>query len=212
VNVDVICHENSTQMRMNFWSLFSERIEALESAIVANDSKALSAIVNELATELLAHNPYLNLNVGGDPFRLSILSLPGAEQLADDFVGNAPRFENWQILADLPAYDPLKTVRISDDMGESLNIQYADLDVRVLQAKDNLVTVILSLDREFDPTGAQSHLYNAVAENVIFTILGGWPNTLSKVVLLPRDQTGKLQSLDTLREQWLELVGPTKSA
>ena len=197
---------------MTFWSLFVENAAALESAIAADDADAFLAIVNESATTLVGERPELNLNIGGHPPRLSILSLPGAEQLADQFVADAPKVKNWQIHSELPVHDPLQSIQVSDDAGGSLDIRYADLDGKVLLPKDELVTVVLSLDADFDPRGPQSHLYNAVAENVIFTVLGGWPQVLAKVVLLPRTQTGKLMPLETLRIQWLNVVGPTRSA
>jgi|GEM_PF-3237076 hypothetical protein len=196
---------------MTFWSLFADKVMALESAMAADDADALSAIVNQLATRLVAEHPELNLNIGGDPPRLSILSLPGAEELAERFVAHAPQLKNWQILAALPSHDPLESVYVSDDLGDSLEIRYADLDGQVLPPKDNLVTIVLSLDADFDPHGPLSHLYQAIAENVIFTVLGGWPQLLSKVVLLPRAQTGKLMPLETLRSQWLDVVGPATS-
>lgn len=156
---------------MTFWSLFAIKTEAPESAIVADDAGIFSGIVNELATTLVAAYPQFNLNIGSDPLRLSILSLPGAERLAEQFVGNAPQIENWLIQAGIPAHEPLGSICVSDDTGASLDIPYADLDARVL-----------SLDTDFDPSGPQSHLYEAVAENEIFTVLGGWPQVLSNVV------------------------------
>lgn len=194
---------------MMFWDLFADECHALASAIDSGDAETLSAIVDRLASTLVAEQPLLNLNIGVDPPRLSILSLPGAETLAEQFVESAPEIAGWHIAAQLPSYDPLESVHVSDDSGESLDIQYADLQATVLPPKNNLVTVVLSLDTDFDPRGPQAHLYHAVAENVIFTVLGGWPQVLAKVVLLPRSQTGELQSIDTLRRQWIEVVGST---
>lgn len=203
VQRDVMPTNRSMPMSTRFWSIFADNIAALESAIVVNDAETLSEITNELATALIAEDPQLNLNIGGrDPFRMSILPLPGAEQLADNFVGNAPQVENWEILAGLPEYDPLESVHVTDDDGLSLEIRYDQLDAMVLPPKDGLATIVLSLDLEFDPAGPESHLYYAVAENVIFTVLGGWPRELSHVLLLPRDKTGALLPLETLRNQW----------
>lgn len=143
---------------------------------------------------------------------MSILSLPGAEQLASQFVGNAPQVENWEILAGLPAYDPLESVHVTDVDGLSLEIRYDQLDAIVLPPKDGRATIVHSLDLEWDPAGQESHLYHAVAENVIFNVLGGWPQELSHVVLLPRAKTGALLPLETLRKQWLDVVVSHKSA
>lgn len=194
---------------MTFWSLFAERSGALASAIDAGDGDALTDIVDQLASKLVSEHSYLNLNIGGDPPRLSILSLPGAESFAEQFVASAPQIPGWQITAQLPSCDPLESVQISDDSGATLDVRYADLEGSVLPPKYNDVTVVLSLDSDFDPNGPHAHLYHAVAENVIFTLLGGWPQALSKVVLLPRSQAGKLQAIDTLRQQWVDVVGPT---
>lgn len=205
--------KRSILMSTRFWSIFADNTAALESAIVVNDAETLFEITNELAKALVAENPQLNLNIGGrDPFRMSILPLPGGEQLASEFVGNAPQVESWEILAGLPEYDPLESVHVTDDDGLSLEIRYDQLDAMVLPPRDGLATIVLSLDLEFDPTGAESHLYNAVAENVIFTVLGGWPQELSHVVLLPRAKTGALLPLETLRNQWLDVVVSHKSA
>lgn len=82
----------SMPMSTRFWSIFADNTAALESAIVVNDAETLFEITNELAKALVAENPQLKLNIGGrDPFRMSILFLPGAEQLANKFVGNARR-------------------------------------------------------------------------------------------------------------------------
>lgn len=200
-------------MSTRFWRIFADKTAALESAIVVNDAETLFEITHELAKALVAENPQLNLNIGGrDPFRMSILPLPGAEQLANKFVGNAPHVENWEILAGLPEYDPLESVHVTDDDGLSLEIRYDQLDAMVLPPRDGLATIVLSLNLEFDPAGPASHLYHAVAENVIFTVLGGWPQELSHVVLLPRAKTGALLPLETLRNQWLDVVVSHKSA
>ena len=196
-------------MATEFWNLFTQRTAALEVAIRGDDAESLVGITNELAENLIAFNPQLNLMIGGrDPFRLSILSLPGAEECANQFVSGAPHISNWQISAGIPEYDPLKSVHVTDDEGRSLTISYADLDVKVLPIINGHSTIVLSLDSDFDPTGPKSHLYQAIAENVIFAVLGGWPLELSKVVMLPRTKTGKLQPLESLRNQWLALVRP----
>ncbi|MCA9175135.1 MAG: hypothetical protein KDB14_11685 [Planctomycetales bacterium] len=203
--------EEQTPMSNSFWTLFAGKATALESAIADDDAETLVEITDELARVLVAENPQLNLNIGGrDPFRMSILPLPGAERLAYQFVGSAPRIVNWEILAGMPEYVPLEIVHVIDEHGLSLEIRHDQLDAKVLPPKDGLATIVLSLDLEFDATGPESHLYNAVAENVIFTVLGGWPHELSKVVLLPRGQTGPLLSLETLRNQWLRVVGTGK--
>ena len=202
--------ENNSQM--TFWNLFADQSLALTSVIEAGDADTLSAIVDQLASKLVTEHPELNLNIGGDPPRLSILSLPGAETLAEQFVENAPEIPGWLVAAQLSSYDPLESVHVSDDSGGALDVRYADLDATVLPPKDGGVTVVLSLDSDFDANGPESHLYHAVAENVVFTILGGWPPALSKVVLLPRSQTGKLEPLDTLRRQWIEVVVSTRPA
>ncbi|TWT67377.1 hypothetical protein [Allorhodopirellula solitaria] len=209
--MDSLCPKESSS-QMTFWTLFADQALALAAAIEEGDAHSLSGIVDQLATKLVAEHPELNLNIGGDPPRLSILSLPGAETLAEKFVEDAPEISGWLIATQLPSYDPLESVHVSDDSGGALDVRYADLDATVLPLRDDGVTVVLSLDSHFDPVGPESHLYYAVAENVVFTILGGWPHALSKVVLLPRSQTGKLRPLDTLRHQWVEVVGPTRSA
>ena len=92
------------------------------------------------------------LMIGGrDPFRLSILSLPGAEECANQFVSGAPHISNWQISAGIPEYDPLKSVHVTDDEGRSLTICYDDLDVEVLPLINGHSTIVLSLDSDFDP-------------------------------------------------------------
>ena len=128
---------------MMFWSLFADRSHALVSAINSGDADKLSAIVDQLASTLIAEQPHLDLNIGGDPPRLSILSLPGAEALAEQFVESAPEIPGWQIAAQLPSYDPLESVYASDDSGESFDIRYADLQVIVLPPKSNSVTIVL---------------------------------------------------------------------
>jgi hypothetical protein len=75
-----------------------------------------------------------------------------------------------------------------------------------------LVSIIFSLDTDFDPSGPRSHLFQAVAEHVVFTVLGGWPPELEKAVLLPRSQTGPLRPLEQLRQQWLDVVCSDRSS
>ena len=74
-----------------------------------------------------------------------------------------------------------------------------------------MVTIVFSLDTDFDPSGPRAHLYQAVAEYVVFTVLGGWPQELAKAVLLPRCQTGNLLPLEQLRQQWVDIVGSERS-
>jgi hypothetical protein len=160
-------------------------------------------------------NPALSfsLNANFAAYLLENGGLSGIEHTDQPgLVGNAPQVENWEILARLPAYDPLESVHVTDDDGLSLEIRYDQLDAMVLPPRDGLATIVLSLDLDFDPAGPKSHLYNAVAENVIFTVLGGWPQELSRVVLLPRAKTGALLPLETLRNQWLDVVVSNKSA
>lgn len=104
--------------------------------------------------------------------------------------------------------DPIESVEVQDENGDSMSVKYAELAAKVLPPQQGRVTIVVSLNREFDGSGTLAHLYQAVAENVVFNVLGGWPPELEKAVLLPRSQTGKLPSLDQLRQQWIDVVDP----
>ncbi|MEZ6043851.1 MAG: hypothetical protein R3C20_25420, partial [Planctomycetaceae bacterium] len=73
-------------MQADFWNTLAKRANEIEAAINANDSAALSELVNDVAECLSGIEPGLNLNIGGpDPFHLAIIPLPGAEQVAETF-------------------------------------------------------------------------------------------------------------------------------
>lgn len=83
-------------MQANFWSEFAKRADAIESVMLESDGPAFFQLTNELADCLLAIEPRLNLNIGGpDPFHLAIIPLPGAERVAESFVGNGTPPDNW---------------------------------------------------------------------------------------------------------------------
>jgi hypothetical protein len=194
-------------MQTAFWKIFADQTDALEAAIRGNDAVLLSELVNELAACLARIDFRLNVNIGfQDPFRLAILSLPGAEHIAQSFIENAKVPTNWEFVAGIPEIDPVQSVRVEDEDGDMLSVKYADLDAKVLPPRDGLVTIVVSLDADFETSGPRAHLFQAVAENVVFTVLGGWPPELAKAVLLPRSRTGKLLPLMQLRQQWLDVV------
>ena len=194
-------------MSDDFWKRFADRTDALETAMTDNNAAAFSDLVNELAECLGTIDSRLNINIGGpDPFRLTILSLPGAEHIASAFIDGVTMPEHWEVTTRLPELDPVESIHVEDDTGDRLSVRYADLDARVLPPKEGLVTIIFSLDADFEPSGPRAHLFQAVAENVVFTILGGWPPELAKAVLVPRSQTGSLLPLEQLRQQWIDVV------
>lgn len=195
-------------MTDDFWNKFSANANALESAVKGEDWPKMSEIVDELSECLQAIEPKLNLSVSGPkPFRLSILSLPGAEEAAGQFVESAKAPKKWDVRASLPEFDPLEVMNAEDEHGETLNVRYEELDGKVLPPVDGKVTIAFSMDADFDPAGPRGHLYKAIAENVVFTVLGGWPPELEKAMLLPRSVTGQQLPLDQLRQQWTDVCG-----
>ena len=195
-------------MTYDFWNKFSTNTKAIESAMKGEDWTRLSEIVDELSECLQAVEPKLNLSVSGPkPYRLSILSLPGADEVADRFVATSNAPKKWDVRASLPEFDPNEEMSAEDEHGESLNVKYEELDGKVLPPVDGKVTIVFSLDAEFDPAGSRGHLYKAIAENVVFTVLGGWPPELEKAMLLPRSVTGQQFPLEQLRQQWINVCG-----
>lgn len=195
-------------MNVDFWKQFASSADALEAAIARSDSVALSELTNNLAQYLAGFEPQLNLNIGGpDPFRLSILPLPGAEKVAESFLASGTPPDHWEVSVGIPEIDPIETVHVKDENGESISVKYADLQAKVLPPQDGMVTIVFSLDGEFETTGPHAHLYHAVARNLVSAILGGRPRELAKVVLLPRSQTGDLLPLQQLRQQWIDTIG-----
>lgn len=198
----------TTTSSSNFWVEFNSRVPRLESALRNNDGETLTRLVDELAAHLFPFDHRLNLNVyGPNPFRIGILAMPGAEPIAEAFVEANSAPSNWSVDVGLPD-DDLKAVVVQDDFGASLRIAYGDLLSTVLVDKDGQATIVLALDHDFDPAGAQGHLYQAAADNVVTTLLGGSPSELKCSVLLPLSSVGpaKMQPVHTLREQWLEAL------
>jgi len=193
-------------MTTDFWTTFSENAKAIESAIKDEKWARLSEIVDELSEALHAVEPRLNLSVSGPkPYRLSILSLPGAETVADEFVATANVPKKWDVCASLPEFDPVEEMSAEDSDGQSLIVSYEQLDGKVMPPVDGRATIVFSMDAEFDPNGPRGHLYRAIAENVVFSVLGGWPPELDKALLLPRSETKDLFPLDQLRQQWIDI-------
>lgn len=191
-------------MSGDFWKEFEQRRPAIEAALLGDDFSQLTQLVNELAEHLAAIDERLNVNIGGpDPFHLAILHQPGAEAAAVALVTGRRAPANWDVTIGTPTADPLEAIHVEDDSGETLTLRYADLEAKVLPPRGGTVTIVLSLDADFDPSGPRQHLYQAAAQNVINTILGGHPPQLSYAVLLPRSQSGRLLPLDSLRQQWL---------
>lgn len=194
-------------MNADFWNEFAQRAGALESALRNRDAETLAELADELSRCIADIDGRLNINIGGpDPFRLGILPLPGAEAAAEAFVQDHSAPTYWEVFVGLPQWDPLDEVRVEDDGGESLTVSYSDVEAKVLPPQDGSVTIVLSLDDEFDLSGPRGHLYQAAAENIVSTLLGGWPPELRQVVLLPRAKTGRLPALESIRQQWLEAV------
>ncbi len=195
------------EMQVDFWTEFAQRTDALELALREGDAPTLSRLVDELADCLSTIDERLNVNIyGPGPSRLGILPLPGAESAAELLVSNHCAPTHWEVAVGLPDFDQLDSVQVQDDSGDSLTILYADIEAKVLPPKNGSVTIVLSLDDDFDRSGPRGHLYQAAAENVVNTVLGGYPVELSRIMLLPRSKTGRLLPLDTMRQQWLDAL------
>jgi len=112
----------------------------------------------------------------------------------------------WQVAVGLPDLDPIRAVLVADEDGNSLRVSYDDLTCKVLPPRDGRLTVVFSHTDDFDPSGPLGHLYRAASDQLIVNLLGGHPAELKKTALLPEGRIGTLQPLNTLREQWLEMV------
>ena len=196
----------------NFWVEFNSRVPGLETALRNKDVELLTRLVDELESHLSQFDHRLNVTVyGGPPFRVGILAHPGAELIAKAFVETSNVPEYWSVGVGLPDDDPLAAVVVRDDAGALLRIAYDDLVSQVVLKDDGRAIIVLALDAEFDPSGIEKHLYQAAANNVVNTLLGGYPPQLQGSVLVPLSSEppasrAQMRPVRTLREQWQQVV------
>ena len=202
----------TTPSSSNFWLEFNSRVPGLESALRNKDVELLTRLVDELAAHLSQFDHRLKVAVyGGPPFRIGILAQPGAESIARAFVEASNVAGNWSVGVGHPGDDPMVAVVVRDDAGATLRIAYDDLVSQVVFKDDGLAIIVMALDADFDPRGIKKHLYQAAANNVVDTLLGGSPPQLQCSVLVPlssqrSEARAQMRPVRTLREQWQRAV------
>ncbi|MFY9255502.1 MAG: hypothetical protein WAO83_18765 [Fuerstiella sp.] len=200
-------------MSSKFWNEFAKRAETIEQALLNRDASVLSKLADDLQQQLWDVDKRLNINVSGpEPFQLGILPLPGAESAAGKFVSGQQAPRHWEVVVGLPELDDLESVLIQDDLGDTLEVQYSDVEVKVLPPTERGVSIVLSLLEDFDPEGSRKHLYQAAADNIVNTLLGGFPPELAQVLILPRSVTGRFSPAETLRQQWLDVTQQSRKS
>ena len=196
-------------MKTRFWQVFAHGRLRLQQAIQEQDHETWNEIVDELSVAIREVDQRLGISVQGpEPYRLWIRALPGAESVAERVAERVARTHQapseWQVIADASyESDPLQSVQLRDEDGRLLTLPYGKLGVRVLAPRDGLITIVMSCDAAFDPTGENAYMYQAAAEHVAVSILGMWPPQLARVVMVPVSESGMLAPLTTLRQQWL---------
>ena len=175
-----------------FWSWFAAEESAIRSAfdiaLAQNDYPALEALLAPVAARIQALDPRftVQMNGGKGAFRLVITAASDeGRAAAAEFVATAPALVAWSVGTTPIASAPKKIVT-RDGAGRELVVAYDDLQFFLLPPKpDGTVSIMFCLDADFDPRGEHGHLYRAVSDELIKTLLGGTPSRLGTYALVP---------------------------
>jgi hypothetical protein len=175
-----------------FWTWFAGKAAAIRTAFgtasSAKDYPTLELLVNVIGEQVHAIDPRIaiRLNGGGTgPLRLAITSAdPAALPIARALLAAAPAIDGWTFgeAIDSPAQNII--VRTAD--GHELVVAYRDVRFRLLPPKpDGSVSVMFTINAEFDPKSERGALYQAAASEIIKHTFGGPPPGMGSFALVP---------------------------
>jgi hypothetical protein len=193
-----------------FWSWFvaaePELRHAFEAAIAAKDYPAMQTIVERLGDETAKVGPHIavRLNGGKGSLMIAIQSPePSAAESVRRLLAAAPTVPRWTF-ADAIQSAP-KNVLVRDGSGDELTVAYADVRFLLLPPKpDGSVSVMFTIDEEFDPKGDRGHLYQAVAQEILKSTFGAVPPGMGSFALVPASwmDDRELRPVSELAERW----------
>ena len=192
-----------------FWTWFASEEAALRSGFLrgveAKDYPALEQLVNRIGGELarVTEGLAVRLNGGGERFVLAIQAPDPAQQpIATRLLELAPVLPQWSFRDAIES--PPKNVIVRDGDGRELVVAYADVRFSFLPPKqDGSISTIFTLDRDFDPKGAEQHLYLAVATELLKNAFGGTPPGMGSYALVPASWVANTtQPVAELAETW----------
>jgi hypothetical protein len=175
-----------------FWTWLAGESAAIRSAFAAaataKDYPALERLVNRIGEHVQAIDPRIaiRLNGGSDgALKLAITSAdPAAIPIARAVLAAAPAIAGWTFVdaIDVPAQNII--VRTAD--GDELVVAYRDVRFRLLPPKpDGSVSVIFTIDAEFDPKSPRGALYQAAATEILKHAFGGPPPRMGTYAFVP---------------------------
>src|SRR5262245_47746914 len=200
-----------------FWTWLAGESSAIRTefaaAAGAKGYPALERIVNRIGARVHAIDPRIaiRLNGGADgALKLAITSAdPEAIPIARALLAAAPEIAGWTFAdaIDVPAQNII--VRAAD--GDELVVRYCDVKFCLLPAKpDGSVSVIFTIDAEFDPKSDRGALYQAVASEIIKHTFGGPPPGMGSFALVPTSWVGSpTRPVSELAAAWAQRTQTT---
>jgi hypothetical protein len=175
-----------------FWTWFAGKAAAIRTAFAKASSEkdypTLELLVNVIGEQVHAVDPRIAIRLNGGAtgvLRLAITSAdPAAVPVARALLAAAPAIDGWTF-GDAIA-SPAQNIIVRTASGDELVVAYRDVQFRLLPPKpDGSVSVIFTIQAEFDPKSERGALYQAAASEIIKHTFGGPPPGMGSFAFLP---------------------------
>jgi len=166
---------NATPLRSAALAADRERDIDLLNALVSGIYAQIAKISEDLVVDLHVDPGQLTLAVRGDPLDRSLVSR---------VLSRAPQVPLWSFASATPQDFQSILARTPD--GRTLSFEYSALRFALFfDQPTGKARVILVLDHDFDPDGADAMVFHDVATHILTTFLGRIPAAISSYRLIP---------------------------